>query len=885
MLDLILRSVIKKENSFRLISCHSFLIKIQNHFNGNMELLQNSNSNAKEVPLRETTQTRQRCASFLNLSHWLKDEGCQISQIETENIQQCIERGDFSPLSEFVDIHVDLRQVNGDFDITDSKSRTYDVLKATRFQLAIISQREDLVKNVFEGLKQSSKSLEADTRWLLSVKTRLDLRVETSLYHEQDKSLDALNALHVAVKFHSQSLRLIRSFVQANDIAYQDLIEVKDASLGLTPLMMACQSPQLASDLIEMGCKIQQVDFKGNTALHHAVKKDADATCSILLANGADPNVKNESSGSTTLHLARSVSTAEILLKHGASPSATNNNGLTAIDVLCKYQPSVVKTIFDSAITTNGKALDSNELEIYFDYGILFGQAEEDSKTSITIQASSHEDMDEMKTFKAIIGARNSKLLKHPLLDTFLHFKWMYIRKIFLINFICHLLFVLSLTANVIFAARLGRCNMTVSHSQELDLACVFNQYNESSLPRLITLHFEKENYLKPVGFILSLGPSLIGFTFVFIKELIQAITSPKKYSQSTINYVDIGLIMACLVTFVSMPFDRDTSYHAGAWAVFIGWWRLSLLLGQFPSIGVYIFLATSVMKTLVMFSLMYMPILMSFAFLFHILLPNKTAFLDIHSSILMVANMMIGELEFTGFFLKPNIDVGQDISAQIAFVLFILVGNIVIANLLIALTVSRTENLLSTARIMRLKKIVKHICHLEDIIKKVPWLSKWMFSSTSVFAHFENFKMIGVKPNAIEQMKRKWFYQFMLSHFLYADPQLANFNKDYVMHFYDRETRTLERNVRQKIPRTPAWIINKVLKRKAKLYQRKQQSDNIASVEKFQSDSVEMLATIQNELRHLQQLLVKKKLKVPQRKKKTVLGNKTMKLLKRSKQ
>ncbi len=281
----------------------------------------------------------------------------------------------------------------------------------------------------------------------------------------------------------------------------------------------------------------------------------------------------------------------------------------------------------------------------------------------------------------------------------------------------------------------------------------------------------------------------------------------------------------------------------------------------------------------------MYMPILMSFAFLFHILLPNKTAFLDIHSSILMVANMMIGELEFTGFFLKPNIDVGQDISAQIAFVLFILVGNIVIANLLIALTVSRTENLLSTARIMRLKKIVKHICHLEDIIKKVPWLSKWMFSSTSVFAHFENFKMIGVKPNAIEQMKRKWFYQFMLSHFLYADPQLANFNKDYVMHFYDRETRTLERNLRQKIPRTPAWIINKVLKRKAKLYQRKQQSDNIASVEKFQSDSVEMLATIQNELRHLQQLLVKKKLKIQQRKKKTVLGNKTIKLLKRSKQ
>ncbi len=121
------------------------------------------------------------------------------------------------------------------------------------------------------------------------------------------------------------------------------------------------------------------------------------------------------------------------------------------------------------------------------------------------------------------------------------------IRKIFLINFICHLLFVLSLTANVIFAARLGRCNMTVSHSQELDLACVFNQYNESSLPRLIMLHFEKENYLKPVGFILSLGPSLIGFTFVFVKELIQAITSPKKYSQSTINYVDIGLIMACL--------------------------------------------------------------------------------------------------------------------------------------------------------------------------------------------------------------------------------------------------------------------------------------------------------------------------------------------------
>ena len=76
----------------------------------------------------------------------------------------------------------------------------------------------------------------------------------------------------------------------------------------------------------------------------------------------------------------------------------------------------------------------------------------------------------------------------------------------------------------------------------------------------------------------------------------------------------------------------------------------MTLLLGRIPSIGIFIFLLYDVLRTLIIFFLVYLPLLMAFAFIFYLLLPSNDMYSDPVTSFLKVLAMMIGELEFGNF-------------------------------------------------------------------------------------------------------------------------------------------------------------------------------------------------------------------------------------------
>lgn len=166
-----------------------------------------------------------------------------------------------------------------------------------------------------------------------------------------------------------------------------------------------------------------------------------------------------------------------------------------------------------------------------------------------------------------------------------------------------------------------------------------------------------------------------------------------------------------------------------------LGWWKLTLMLGRVWSLmfGPYIYLALDVLKILLVFFLVYSPVLIAFALTFHMLLPNNKNFGDPVSSLGKVLAMMLGELEFEdNFTSEASSGLG---STQIAYFLFLLVGNIIIANLLIGLTVSRTEELFQRAELIRQENIVKQIC-LRKMFKET---SLWMFH-TSLFSFLNSF-------------------------------------------------------------------------------------------------------------------------------------------------
>ena len=80
---------------------------------------------------------------------------------------------------------------------------------------------------------------------------------------------------------------------------------------------------------------------------------------------------------------------------------------------------------------------------------------------------------------------------------------------------------------------------------------------------------------------------------------------------------------------------------------------------------------------------------------------------------------MMGGEFEFETHFLPVDGPDGKSSNSttQIVFILFLFVVSIVISNLLIAMTVSKTEELFKKAGVIRLEKTVGQVKGIEDIV------------------------------------------------------------------------------------------------------------------------------------------------------------------------
>ena len=78
---------------------------------------------------------------------------------------------------------------------------------------------------------------------------------------------------------------------------------------------------------------------------------------------------------------------------------------------------------------------------------------------------------------------------------------------------------------------------------------------------------------------------------------------------------------------------------------------------------------------------------------------------------------MMIGELEYESNFTWDAVSKSKTfVSTEILYLMFLGLGTVVIMNLLIGLTVSRTEELLSQAGVLRLKRTAEEVTTTEGV-------------------------------------------------------------------------------------------------------------------------------------------------------------------------
>ena len=137
--------------------------------------------------------------------------------------------------------------------------------------------------------------------------------------------------------------------------------------------------------------------------------------------------------------------------------------------------------------------------------------------------------------------------------------------------------------------------------------------------------------------------------------------------------------------------------------ALFLGWFYITIVLGQFPSIGIYVLMLENVARDVIKFLSIYSFTLAAFALSFHLILPVQ-GFKNPLISFLTTLTMMYGEIEFTSAVTEYH---GV---TEVLFVLFLVFVGIIIMNLLIGLSVSEISKIFMKAGVNRLKLTAQQV-------------------------------------------------------------------------------------------------------------------------------------------------------------------------------
>ena len=75
-------------------------------------------------------------------------------------------------------------------------------------------------------------------------------------------------------------------------------------------------------------------------------------------------------------------------------------------------------------------------------------------------------------------------------------------------------------------------------------------------------------------------------------------------------NWMDTLMFFLTLGTLITCRLDIVTSTHIGSLSILILWFRITFLIGRFPTFGIYIYMSNYIFFTLVMFFSLYMSTL-----------------------------------------------------------------------------------------------------------------------------------------------------------------------------------------------------------------------------------------------------------------------------------
>ena len=341
-------------------------------------------------------------------------------------------------------------------------------------------------------------------------------------------------------------------------------------------------------------------------------------------------------------------------------------------------------------------------------------------------------------------------LLNAPAAELYLHLKWIMSRKFFFFNLALYLSFLLFLTTFVYWTSYEKNHPENKIYNKSCFDGWYLNSRDDKGYVRFWTV-------LHVVTFAFTSG--------ILFGELLQLAAKGKSYFLSRENCLELFVLLAAFSYLILVSFTGysicDVEQALGSLSLFFAWIEMTLLIGRFPSIGIYIFMSVSVFKQLIKLFSFYSSTLFAFACAFSIILPQSVIFENLFTSSIKVIVMMIGELDFeSNFIMDSEYQTGGNISiavTQFIFIALLFMVALTLANLIIGLTVQNIAELQREAGTYKLNKTVEQIRETENILLRNRCFSKLlskfpkMEKYTELSRYIQKFSKESINPNSID--------------------------------------------------------------------------------------------------------------------------------------
>ncbi|EDS29662.1 transient receptor potential cation channel protein painless [Culex quinquefasciatus] len=562
------------------------------------------------------------------------------------------------------------------------------------------------IGELFPGVSIPVYVMEANLNALLAaVKSRNEGKFDLVLAQYRDKVDEATRRGDFGVLLEETVLTGRVSFVEK--VLSEDFVFEGDS--GVTRLLETCCNrgfPDLLKFLLsKCGQKEDQVrqinasPLLSQTIREMNIQKD-NRKCpffkcfNILLEDGRVEIDKVDEKGFSALHYAvkyKVDAAVELLLQCSAYIGTLNMFKELPI---CEMDPDALEGYLDSCITTNEKRPGDDDYEISIDFSCLVPPTYKKNFS----EKKQPPPIDEMLPIVYMSNSNDLKhLLKHPVISSYVLIKWLRLSIYFYVNLLVCTVFFASFTGYVVGCY--GQDNVTRWLKETL--RCV----------------------------------SLLGATYMLLRELGQMILHSKTYFRSLENWMELSLI-ALSYTVLLKEFQSETRQIISAIVILLSAVEFTLLVGTLPvlSISTHMVMLKTVSKNFLKSLVLYSIILISFAFCFYTLFNVNNArsakdgsggdaegesddekfngFSGIQMALLKTFVMLTGEFE------AANIKFQNNGLSYIIFLLFLFFVAIVIFNLMNGLAVSDTAAIKAEAELIGLSQKVDVISKYENAIK-----------------------------------------------------------------------------------------------------------------------------------------------------------------------